>query len=98
MNSSISYDNLYVTSVYMTTTSSSYGCLSLTCKNKSGETIVVRTQNAFYQDSSKKTGMFTGEEYLHKTINVKGIVDSFNGKPQIACFAKGQIKYSASQD
>jgi len=90
-NASISIDNLRVVNVYMTTTTSSYGCLTLTCKTQDNRTIKIRTQNAFYENPRTKTGLLDGSTYLYKTINVKGLVEKYNSSSQISCFTKSQI-------
>ena len=81
-------NNLYVTSVYVTTNeeSSSYGAMTLTC-TCDGKTITVRTEPL--RDAS---GQLLGEDYFkNKTINVKGIIDYYSGKCQIKVFALYQI-------
>ena len=88
LNSSISMNNLYVTSVYVTTNeeSSSYGAMTLTC-TCDGKNITVRTEPL--RDAS---GQLLGEDYFkNKTINVKGIIDYYSGKCQIKVFALYQI-------
>lgn len=84
---SVEMKNLFVESVYTTIDeeSSSYGAMTLLCK--AGEdTIQVRTQ-VLYEDGER----ITGEKYLGKTIDVKGIVDYYEGVHQIKVFLPEQI-------
>jgi len=89
LNSSISMENLYVDSVYTTDSdeeSSSYGALTLTCK-VGNITISVRT--VVLKDEGGNT--ITADCYEGKTINVKGIVDCYNGSYQIKVFNASDI-------
>ncbi len=88
MGTSISMLGLHVKSVYTTDNeeSSSNGALTLTCE-VDGITVTVRT--AVLRDSEGK--LITGDEYLGKTIDVKGIVDSFDGEYQIKVFSAQNI-------
>ncbi len=90
MNSSIQMDDLYVVAAYTTTdeSSSSYGAITLKC-TCNGKDITVRTV-VLYKDSAK-TQLVTEDEYLNKTITVKGIVDYFGGSYQIKVFSAKQI-------
>ncbi|MCR5741085.1 MAG: thermonuclease family protein [Gammaproteobacteria bacterium] len=83
LNTSVEMKDLYVTSVYTTKSesSSSKGALTLTCKC-GDETITVRTEPLYGADGK----LITADEYLHHTINVKGIIDTFDGKCQIKVF------------
>jgi len=90
MNSSIQMNDLYVVAAYTTTdeTSSSKGAITLKC-TCNGQNITVRTV-VLYKDSAK-TQLVTEDEYLNKTITVKGIVDYFSGSYQIKVFSAKQI-------
>ncbi len=85
----ISMKNLKVVSVYTTDNeeSSSNGAMSLTCE-VDGKTITVRT--TVFRDADGS--LMTEEDYLGKTINVRGIVDYFNGDYQIKVFVPADIE------
>lgn len=85
LNSTISMNGLTVVSVY--TTSSSVGAMTLTCKSADGQTITVRT-TVFHDENGE---LITESAYKNKTINVKGIVDYFDGDYQIKVFAPANI-------
>ena len=87
VGTSVEMKNLFVESVYTTQDeeSSSYGAMTLTCK--SGEdTIQVRT--TVLMENGER---ITEEKYLGKTIDVKGIVDYYEGTHQIKVFMPQQI-------
>ena len=88
LNSSISFDNLKVTRIYTTTNeeSSSKGAMTLTCK-AGGVTISVRT--VVLRDENGD--LITADAYEGKTINVRGIVDYFNGGYQIKVLSADDI-------
>ena len=79
MNTSISMKGLYVSDVYTTDNGgSSDGAMTLTCKSN-GKIVKVRT--VVLKDSA---GNYATEDMLKgKTIDVTGVVDSFNGEYQI---------------
>lgn len=89
LNSTISMNDLTVVSVYTTKdpASSSVGAMTLTCKSADGQTISVRT-TVFHDENGV---LITEDAYKGKTINVKGIVDYFDGKYQIKVFAPANI-------
>ena len=85
---SISMKNLKVTDVYTTDNeeSSSDGAMTLTCE-VDGVKIDVRTAVLYDED-----GKLITEEYFDgKTIDVKGIIDCFNGTYQIKVFSINDI-------
>lgn len=87
VGTSVEMKNLFVESVYTTLDeeSSSYGAMTLLLK--AGEdTIQVRTQ-VLYENGER----ITEEKYLGKTIDVKGIVDYYEGVHQIKVFLPEQI-------
>ena len=88
LSGSIAMDNLKVTNVYTTTNeeSSSKGAMTLTCK-VGGTTVSVRT--VVLRDENGN--LITADAYRGKTINVKGIVDYFNGTYQIKVFSASDI-------
>lgn len=78
-NTAVEMDNLQVVSVYTTDNDgSSDGAMTLTCK-VDGLTVTVRT-NVLYDDQKN---LITADYFEGKTINVKGLVESFNGDYQI---------------
>lgn len=85
---SVEMKDLTVTDVYTTVSedSSSKGAMTLTC-TKDGTTVTVRT--AVLRDGSGN--LITAEEYQGKTIDVKGIVDYFDGTYQIKVFTANNI-------
>lgn len=88
MGTSIEMKDLWVVRAYSTTDedSSSYGALTLLCQ--SGDVVVqVRTAVLFDENNER----ITEEVYQGKTIDVKGIVDYFNGTYQIKVFTANDI-------
>ncbi len=89
LSTSVSMEDLLVTDVYTTEDpeSSSNGAMTLTCK--AGDvTVFVRT--TVLRDKDGQT--VTADAYLGKTIDVKGIVDSFDGTCQIKVFSESNIQ------
>ena len=80
--------NLKVVDVYTTQNeeSASKGAMTLTCE-VDGKTISVRT-NVLYD---KNNQLITEDAYRGKTIDVKGIVDFFDGGYQIKVFSADHI-------
>lgn len=76
----ISMENLTVTRTYTTTTGSSKGAITITCRSADGKTVTVRTDVLYHSDGT----IVEESEFTGKTINVKGIVDFFNDDYQIA--------------
>ena len=88
MDTSVELREARITHVYMTSNedSSSYGALSLTCEYE-GVTITVRT-NPFYDEEGK---LITGNDWLGKTIDAKGVVAYFNGNYQVRVFSLADL-------
>ena len=88
MATSIEMKNLTVVSAYTTQdeASSSYGAITLTCE-ADGQTILIRTI-PLYDDSGK---LIEESAYLGKTVDVRGIVDYYDGDYQIKVFTKNSI-------
>lgn len=80
VSTSVSMKNLQVTDVYTTTnpTSDDRGAMTLTC-TADGKTVSVRT--AVLKDADGN--IITEEAYAGKTIDVKGIVEHYDGNYQI---------------
>jgi len=90
MGTSIEMKNLTVKDVYTTMDedSSSYGALTLTCESD-GVTVYVRTIPLRDADGQLVTeDFFTG-----KTIDVKGIVDYYEGQYQVKVFTLDKITF-----
>ena len=86
--SSLEIRDLTVESVYTTEDeeSSSKGAMTLTCK-AGDTTIVVRT--IVLKDANGQ--ILTADVYEGKTIDVKGIIDFFDGAYQIKVFSANDI-------
>ena len=89
MSTSIEIKGLKVVDSYTTTNeeSSSKGAFTLTC-TVNGQTVDVRT-TVLVDENGK---LITADAYEGKTINVKGIVDYFNGTYQIKVFSASNIE------
>ena len=85
---SVEMKNLKVESIYTTQDedSSSNGAMTLTCTAE-GETIQVRT--AVLYDENR--ALIREDAYLGKVIDVRGIVDYFEGAYQIKVFTPNAI-------
>lgn len=88
LGTSISMQNLKVVDIYTTTNedSSSKGAMTLTCK-VGDLTVDVRTTVLKDADGN----LITEEYFDGKTIDVKGIIDCFDGTYQIKVFSLGDI-------
>ena len=86
--SSISMEGLRVTRVSTTTdpTSDNFGAMTLTCE-ANGVTVKVRT--TVFRDGNGE--LITEEDFLGKTIDVKGIIEYFSGGYQIKAFSPNDI-------
>ena len=88
MSTSVRMENLVVKDVYTTDKedSSSNGAMTLTCEYN-GVTISVRTVVLFDGEGN----LVTADAFAGKTIDVKGIVDYFDGTYQIKVFSVNDI-------
>lgn len=88
MNTSVEMRGLTVKDAYTTDNedSSSNGAMTLTCE-VDGLKVIVRT--AVLRDSDGK--LITQDAYLGKTIDVRGIIDYYDGEYQIKVFTPDQI-------
>lgn len=76
----VSFQNLYVADTYTTPKGESTGAISLTCRaDGSTKTFTVRTTVLKHADGT----LLTEDELKGKHINVKGIVDKFDGAYQV---------------
>ena len=88
MSTSLQMTGLYVKDVYTTNNeeSSSNGAMTLTCE-VNDVTICVRTVVLLDENGN----LITADAYLGKTIDVRGIVDYFDGEYQIKVFSRNDI-------
>lgn len=88
MGSSIWLQNLKVTDSYTTSDeeSSSYGAISLFCEAEDGTRLTVRTA-VLYENGER----ITADKFEGKTIDVKGVVDYFNGDYQVKVYTVDNI-------
>ncbi len=87
ISTSISMKNLKVVEAYTTNNGgNNQGAISLTCQDANGNEIVVRT--AVLMENGV---LVTQDRFLDKTIDVKGMIDVFNGEYQIKVFWVGDI-------
>ena len=91
MNTSISMENLKVVNIYTTDNqeSSSNGAMTITCK-VGDTTVVLRT--VVLRDASGN--LITFREYEGKTLNVKGMVDFYDGTYQIKVFNIADVTFN----
>ncbi len=87
-STTVSINNLTVKDIYTTTSddSSSKGAMTLTCE-ADGVTVYVRTAVLVSSDGK----IVTQEAYSGKNINVRGVVDYYDGKYQIKVLSLGDI-------
>ena len=92
MSSSISMKNLVVKSIYTTTNeeSSSKGAMTISCE-VDGVSVDIRTV-VLYEGEGQDRKLVTADKYEGKTINVKGIVDYYNGSYQIKVYSVNDIE------
>ena len=84
----VAIDNLTVKEIYTTSKGDSAGAMTLTCQDKDGNTIVVRT--IVLKDS--EGNVVTEEYFAGKNISVTtGIFDQFDGEYQIRVFGLAHI-------
>ena len=89
LGTSVEMHGLTVKDVYTTMDeeSSSFGAMTLTC-DAGGHTILVRTVPLYDGNTAVKEDRFLG-----KTIDVKGIVDYFEGQYQVKVFTLNSITF-----
>ena len=89
LNTTISMDNLYVERVHTTNNGGDNdGAMTLTCRTPDGQTVTVRTV-VLYEGNR----LLTEADFLHRTINVKGIVELFSGDYQIKVATTSHITF-----
>jgi len=89
LGTSVEMKNLQVTDIYTTTNeeSSSKGAMTLTCQAVDGTVITVRTALLFDENNN----LITEDAYAGKVLDIKGIVDYFDGTYQIKVFSSKNI-------
>ena len=81
--STVSLNNLTVTKTYTTHNGGDNdGAVSITCKATDGTTITVRTEVLF----DSKGELINGPSLVGKTINVKGIIEKYDGNYQVKVY------------
>ena len=90
MATSIEMHGLTVKHVYTTDNeeSSSNGAMTLTCE-KDGATVLVRTNVFRHEDGS----LVTQDEFIGRTIDVRGVVDFYDGTHQIKVLTLNNITF-----
>lgn len=88
LHASISMENLKVTDVYTTKDGNSKDCMTITC-TQNGKTITIRT--LLLKDDSGN--IVKADAFLGKTINVRGIVDNYDGSYQIKLFSMADVTF-----
>ena len=82
LNTAVAMENLVVERAYTTDNDGNNdGAMTLTCK-QGNKTVTIRTIKLYHADNS----LMTQDELVGKTIDVKGIVDFYNGAYQIKVF------------
>lgn len=81
LSTTVEMKNLQVQSIYTTQSGDSKGAMTMRCK-VNGVTINVRTGILYDADKN----LIRAEAYQNKTIDVKGIVDYFDGEYQIKVY------------
>ena len=88
LSSTIAMNGLTVKSIYTTNNGGDNdGAMTLTCTAPDGRSISVRT--VVLTDAEGK--LITASYFANKTIDVKGIVDYFDGSYQIKVFSLNDI-------
>lgn len=94
LNTSISMENLKVVDAYTTNNGGSNdGAMTLTCEtyDQSGAKRTVTVRTAVLTDSDGRT--ITEDFFLGKTMNVKGIVEEYDGLYQIKVFSVAHVSF-----
>ncbi len=84
----VTMKNLYVYDVYTTkSTTDSNGAMTLYCRDQDDNTIEIRTEVLKNPDMT----IVTADQLEGKLIDIRGIVDQYNGSYQIRVFSLGAI-------
>ena len=89
LSTGVEFRDLSVESIYTTTndSSSSKGAMTLTCKAPDGSFIDVRTVVLHDENGN----LVTASAYQGKTIDVRGIIDYYDGNYQVKVFSTEDI-------
>ncbi len=83
LSASISMENLTITSIWTTNNGGDNdGAMTFTCRASDGTVLDVRTTRL----KNEAGELLTESDFIGKTINVKGVVDYYNGDYQIKVF------------
>ena len=95
MNTGVHLDGLYVKSVYTTKSegSSSKGAMTLTCQDQDGQIIKIRTIVLYTTDESGEKVLVEEDYFKGKTINVSGLVESFEGEYQVKLLSVKDVTF-----
>ena len=88
--STVTVKNLQVVSTRTTPSGDSKGAISITCKTPDGSTITVRTE-VLYDDNGKAV---TEDIFKDQIIDVRGIIDYYNGTYQIKVFSIKDVVFN----
>lgn len=92
INTTIEMHNLKVTKIYTTNNGGdSDGAMTLTCTSSDGYTVKIRT--TVLTDKNNNDKVIVESDLLGKTINIKGVVSTFSGDPQIKVFSYSDIDF-----
>ena len=84
----VTMKNLFVYDVYTTkSTTDSNGALTLYCRDQDGNTIEIRTEVLKNPDMT----IVTADQLEGMLIDIRGIIDQYNGSYQIRVFSLGAI-------
>ena len=96
--STVCVRDLTVQSVYTTSNGGdSDGALTITCTDRDGRTIKIRTASKLIVVEDGKNVIITASNFPKGTvISVKGVIDSYNGEYQIKVFAYNDITFEVA--
>lgn len=89
LSTTLSVKNLQVVKMYTTNNGGDNdGAISLTCKDASGNTFNVRIDAGIKENGAC---VFTENDFKNKTIDVKGVVEKYNGEYQLKVYLKDNV-------
>ena len=91
LSTTISMKNLYVYDTYTTKSGNSQGAMTLYCRDKDGNKVEIRTEVLTTTNAQGQPEVVKAEMLQGKTIDIRGIVDIFNGNYQVRVFSFGAI-------
>ncbi len=87
----ISIKSLYVYDTYTTKTGQSQGAMTLYCRDQDGNQVEIRTEVLTTTNAQGQQEVVKAEALQGKLIDVRGIVDQFDGNYQVRVFSFGAI-------